>query len=217
MAKLITKTIQDNAYSTIRPFFDEVAEECSLLSVSNDGTTLILTIDTDLVISLGQYATSTSTPSFLGSCSITFGSRSLWSKSSVSTGYNPQYIVIYNDSLFFFLIKPGSNDNSIIVALYENLNNSKYANGGVGLPSDNGIYDLVGTANFRYPGLGYVPQGNNYIDYIDITMIVNNGVRYATDTNIIACTTVPFFKIITINNQDYFSITNKLLVPIDAE
>ena len=216
MAKMVVKTMPTNAYATIRPFFDDVAEECSLLSVSNDGTTLILTIDTDLVISLGEYSSSASTPSYLGSCSITFGGRSLWSKSSVNTSPNPQYIVIYNDSLFFFLIKSIS-DSSVIVALYENLNNSKYASGGTGLPSDNGIYDLVGTANFRYPNLGYTPQGTNYIDYIDITMIGNNGVRYSTDTNIIASSPVPLFKIITINNQNYFSITTKLLVPIDDE
>lgn len=220
MAKLVCRTMDTNAYATIRPFFDEIAEDCSLLSVSNDGTTLTLTIDTDLVVVIAQY---NSSGTYIGSSSITFNGNNLATKSSQSTGVYPLYGVMYSDSMFFFFIKPGNMSPAIWV-FYEKIGNFKCAAGSFGSPvSLIPLRTMSNDSIQRLPNSLGMPTELGYIDYIESTALCTTNAPYTRvaplDTNLFFGRTNPVisdFNIVTIGDNDYLSC-GYCLIPIDSE
>ena len=95
--KFISKTLPDVFLSTLKTEFDAIAEDCSLLNVSVSGEyTLILTIDTDLVVTLACTNSST----FGSATSIAFNGTVLYTK-SCAVGYNPVIRVLDSESFFF--------------------------------------------------------------------------------------------------------------------
>ena len=223
MAKLVCRTMDTNAYVTIRPFFDEVAEDCSLLSVSNDGTTLTLTIDTDLVVVIAQYTSSGVISSYIGSSSITFNGNNLATKSSQSTGAYPTYVVLYSDSMFLFSIKANTSSPAIW-AFYEKIGNFKCATGNIG--SGVNLIALRTMSNDsiqRLPNSLGMPTELGYIDYIESTALCSNTAPYPKvapiDTNLFfgkANPTISDFNIVTIGDNEYLSCSS-CLIPIDPE
>ena len=216
MAKLISTTLPDVNLSTIKPIFDEVAEDCSLLSVSADveNNTLTLTIDTDLVVTLVPNSAGTS---FASGTTIYFYNNSFFS-SSVSLGNNCPLRIVYSESFFFFMFKGASKS---LLGVLEHFENHKFAKGGSSSPD--AFLDLV-DKNYsqikRYPQFNFVSYEPDTIDYVSGTFLVttnNPYTRLATST-VYAITSMGMFdKILTINNKDYYLISNNSLIPIDSE
>jgi hypothetical protein len=232
MAKMVVKTMLTNAYATIRPFFDEIAEDCSILSVSNDEstpTTLILTIDTDFVITIPECeAISNYSPTtYIGKFSILLNGNSLYTHSSVraNTGAYPMYIICYSDTFFLFIIRNMNSSGSpaMFAALYEKIGNNKYGYGATNIASMmNPIISMDNTAYTRGPYLNYKPSDLTTIDYMDKSAIYTYNTPYTRyeqfDDHFLCCTQLNSnYMVLTIDGHDYFALTTYLLIPIDDE
>lgn len=217
MAKMVVKTLARNTYANLRPLFDEIAEDCSILSVSNDGTTLILTIDTDLVVNLAE---PTNTSYYMGARSATFNGNSIYNTTSqVAGSYPTRHIIMYNDEFFFWLALGSTGlTSSNLCICYEKLEGNKYAGGSTNI----NIVDLKDIDNVsvaRVPSFsGSLAQPQlGYIDLIGGTLLTLGGVRVAKDTNVMLCLKAPVLEIVTINGKDYYAPTSNFLIPIDDE
>ena len=215
MAKVITRALPNFYYATVKAVFDEVAEDCSLLEVSNNGFDLILTIDTDLVatVRLSEAA------STYGLRTVYFNGNSLMNTSSGAGVGNPKVVIAYTDSFFMFLLLGGT--SVLMWVNYEKLVNEKFANASSSILLDT-LYDTskVQLTRRLISGTPYsMDQG--YIDYMDKTPIIrNSGTRLSEfDSNYIyVANSVNFqYSIITMDNKDYYAITNQYLIPIDPE
>ena len=219
MAKLVIRALQNFNFAMVKAVFDEVAQDCPLLVVSSEEVSsmeykLILTIDTDLVAKITLYTNSSS----IGTKLVTFNGNSLM---SVSTGYgvsNPKLVIAYTDSFFLFLILSGNSPQ--VYVLYEKLANEKFA-----YASDGGFYfDLYDTSKTkltrRLMSATYTTD-QGYIDYMDKTLITrSSGTRLSEfDSNFVyVMNSVNIqFSIITMDNKDYYALTNQFLIPIDSE
>lgn len=226
MAKVIVRDLADFRYTTIKAIADEVAEDYPALEVSSgasdtDYHTLILTIDTDLVASISLPITST----YFGARSVTFNGNSLVSSNSGSSTNGAKLIIAYTDDFFLFWLKyAGTAYNTILFALYEKIEGERLATGyaGSSLPELTPLYDMnkVQVLRQAFSGSGYIsPAG--YIDYMDKTSLYRNGSynRVGLDDNFlyVLSNISLIFNIITIDNKDYYALTNRFLIPIDSE
>ena len=216
MAKFVAKILPDISINNVKPIFDEIAEDCSLLEVNVDGAnTLILTLDTDLVVTFTTQSTTTvSTAS-----SIIFNGNTLAGARSLSLGTNCPLRILYSESFFFcsFAVNTG------FWWVFEKYEGNKFANGlisysvGDHLP----LKTLDNKELTRYPQLPYTKTGTNNLDFVEETVLTTPSPRYDVvyDTNVIECSYLGNIigKIITMNNKDYYAVTNYVLIPIDSE
>lgn len=225
MAKVIVRDLNDIHFATVKAVFDEVAEDCSILVVSSEEVssteyTLTLTIDTDLVASITLPTTNT----YFGTRSVTFNGNSITSTSSGSSVNGTKLIIAYTDDFFVgWLRYPGTTINSILLVVYEKVAGERLALGytGSSLPAMETLYDMDKLVVKRQIfSSGYTsPAG--YIDYMDKTSLYRNGSgnRVGLDDNFLYI--LPYtslaFNIITIDNKDYYALTNQFLIPIDDE
>lgn len=214
--KFISKALPDIALSTLKSEFDAIAEDCSLLDVSVSGeNTLILTVDTDLVVTL---VINSSTA--LGSTtSVVFNGNSFASRSS-NIGSNPVLRVLYTESFFYCIIK-GMSYN--IWWTLEKLDGNKFANGNINTGL-NDYFDMRTRDNAGLSRIPTVPHTNSRIgtlDYVEKTVLITATTPYtdvAYDTNFYVCSTLGFYdKILTIDNKDYYVLTPHIIAPIDDE
>ena len=220
MAKFIAKTLPDVALSTLKPEFDAIAEDCSLLNVSVSGeNTLILTIDTDFVITF----VNSGTQSF-SSVSMVLNGNSIASKGSGTVlGINVSFRALYSESFFFFALKGGS---YIPWGLYEKLDGGKFANANISgwVDSYCPMKDMDNKTINRVPTFNY-SAGIDTIDFsTKYTLATNSSpyIKVAESSSLYLCSGTGLNsawpdKIFTINNHDYYTLTPYILVPIDSE
>lgn len=222
MAKLVIRDLTDVRFATVKAVFDEVAEDCSILSVSDDDNyKLILTVDTDLVISM-QLAEATNS---FGARSVVFNGNTLVTNSGTSNPSSVRLIIAYTDTFFLVWIKFYSSTTNILFSFYEKLGSEKFAYGttSTSLPGVSNLYNMDYKQYNRMTynsGFSYALP-TNYIDYEDSTVLVYNGVRAPEfDTNfiyVISLISIAPTTTITIGNKDYYAITSQYLIPIDDE
>lgn len=223
MAKLVIRDLTDIRFATVKAVFDEIAEDCSLLSVSDDGNyKLILTVDTDLVISM-QLAGGTAT---FSSRSVVFNGNTLNSSTSSVTWGSIRIVIAYTDTFFFVWIKQFSGNSNILYSFYEKLGNEKFAYGYVSSSSTSvtTVYDMDNKTYYRAAITNYsYSLPINYIDYMDSTILVGSSGGYRAsefDNNflyIISQVSGLTYNIVTIDNKDYYALNNQYLIPIDPE
>ena len=212
--KFISKTLPDVFLSTLKTEFDAIAEDCSLLNVSVSGEyTLILTIDTDLVVTLACTNSST----FGSATSIAFNGTVLYTK-SCAVGYNPVIRVLYSESFFFCYIKGVSYS---MWWVFEKLEGDKFANCSINNEIGNNfdMKTMSNTTLSRVPLLNYSSSMIDTLDYVENTVLVSSTYKdVAHDANVYACSNLGFSdKVLTMNNRDYYILTQYRIVPIDSE
>ena len=222
MAKVIIRDLLDNVYfATVKAVFDEVAEDCPILSVSDDSNCkLTLTIDTDLVANM-QLSESTSS---IGARNATFNGTVLNSTTGTSTVSSVRLLIAYTDTFFLVWIKQYYSNYNFFQVLYEKLSDEKFASAYMGSSTSSmnvsTLYNIDNKSFNRWTfNSGYaLPTG--YVDYMDSTILANGVSRIPIDTNFIYALSPANFTantIITIDNKDYLAINAQFLIPIDDE
>lgn len=194
---------------------------CSLITTRIEDSTLYIHVDDAAIIYFGLNSSS-GTRYNMG-----YQLQGVTTSTSVANDYGGNVAVVcFSDDVFYLQHKNNYSNDRKSLFVYEKLNNKRYFMG-VGGYTDgdtNSWYNVqgkefkcleTGVDYFHESRLKYT-QALNYIDYTYDHLLLSGGeITNIEDTNFASCSTVDLNRVITFNDQNFYTIGTNILFPID--
>lgn len=219
--KFLNHFIANNYMTEWKTWFDGLNNPMVTTALSNSNNTLNITIDNLVTVNITRRTANTS---WIDNVTVTYDGST--TSKIASFEWNQKITICSGENTIYFQIQDGSASATgrRFAFLYEKVGDTKLY-GYSGSTTAVSFYDISGilltsiapTAGATFIHGTTITYNANVgmIDYINSDFLFSNGVHTVTDSNFMACTTVPVNQIITFNGKNYYSIGAHTLAPID--